>query len=275
MTNNTSNKNSRKNSKNIPKSLNEAQKRYRESIYKCDISICTGPSGSSKSYTAMSVGLELLQKNYVKKIVITRPTVEAGYSSLGFLPGGEKEKTLPYIKPLYDIIRKTYGPDKSDHIINNKIENIPIQFLRGNTIDDAFFMIDESQNMTDEEMKLCLTRIGKGSKCVINGDINQIDLKNKDMSGLPKIIKRINILEKFKYVYQSDEKLLAPGQEKLIDNTAHVGVNIGHINMSHSDIVRSSVNREIEEIYRISKHHLEELPDFITGDKIRVSGHKQ
>jgi phosphate starvation-inducible PhoH-like protein len=162
----------------------QAQEDYLQAIRENNMTLGIGPAGSGKSYLAMSIGVsELLMKRY-KKIILTRPAVEAG-ENLGFLPGDLNEKIAPYLRPLYDALEDLVDMDKAkDLITKGVIEIAPLAFMRGRTLSNAFVILDEAQNTTCEQMKMFLTRIGYGSKVVITGDITQNDLPSGMRSGL-------------------------------------------------------------------------------------------
>jgi phosphate starvation-inducible PhoH-like protein len=151
---------------------------------KNDIVFAIGPAGTGKTYTAVALAVKALKEKNVKKIILTRPAVEAG-ESLGFLPGDLKEKIDPYLRPLYDALDDMIPPDKLTYYMENRvIEVAPLAFMRGRTLDHSFILLDEAQNCTDMQLKMFLTRIGANSKCVITGDPTQIDLPPKVRSGL-------------------------------------------------------------------------------------------
>lgn len=151
---------------------------------KNDIVFAIGPAGTGKTYTAVALAVKALKEKLVKKIILTRPAVEAG-ESLGFLPGDLKEKIDPYLRPLYDALDDMIPADKLTYFMENRvIEVAPLAFMRGRTLDHSFILLDEAQNCTDMQLKMFLTRIGPSSKCIITGDPTQIDLPPKVKSGL-------------------------------------------------------------------------------------------
>jgi phosphate starvation-inducible PhoH-like protein len=156
---------------------------------KNDIVFAIGPAGTGKTYTAVALAVRALKEKNVKKIILTRPAVEAG-ESLGFLPGDLKEKIDPYLRPLYDALDDMIPADKLTYYMENRvIEVAPLAFMRGRTLDHSFILLDEAQNCTDMQLKMFLTRIGAHSKCVITGDPTQIDLPPKIKSGLHTALK--------------------------------------------------------------------------------------
>jgi phosphate starvation-inducible PhoH-like protein len=159
---------------------------------KNDILFATGPAGTGKTHTAVALAVRALKEKLVKKIILTRPAVEAG-ENLGFLPGDLKEKVDPYLRPLYDALDDMIPPEKLLYYMQNRIiEVAPLAFMRGRTLDYSFILLDEAQNATNPQMKMFLTRIGPSSKCIITGDTSQIDLPRTQESGLKTAI---NILK--------------------------------------------------------------------------------
>lgn len=160
------------------------QKKLVESVNKNDMVFAVGPAGTGKTYTAVALAVRALKNKEVKRIVLTRPAVEAG-ENLGFLPGDLKEKLDPYLMPLYDALRDMIPPEKlGDMIEFGIIEIAPLAFMRGRTLDKAFVILDEAQNTTSMQMKMFLTRMGMTAKFVITGDMSQVDLPHRQKSGL-------------------------------------------------------------------------------------------
>lgn len=160
------------------------QKRMIEVCETNDIVFAVGPAGTGKTYTAVAIAVRALKNKLVKKIVLTRPAVEAG-ENLGFLPGDLKEKVDPYLRPLYDALDDMLPMDKLNFFMENRIIEIaPLAFMRGRTLDNAFIILDEAQNATPLQLKMFLTRLGPSAKCIITGDLSQIDLPHHQRSGL-------------------------------------------------------------------------------------------
>lgn len=166
------------------------QRHYISAIKKHDVVFGIGPAGTGKTYLAVVMAVAALKKNQIKRIVLTRPAVEAG-ENLGFLPGDLQEKVDPYLRPLYDALHDMLGAEQVARLMERQtIEIAPLAYMRGRTLDDSFIILDEAQNTTTEQMKMFLTRLGFGSKMIITGDITQIDLPRGSHSGL-KEAKRI------------------------------------------------------------------------------------
>lgn len=160
------------------------QREYIQAIRHRDVIFAIGPAGTGKTYLAVVMATQALKNGQVKRIILTRPAVEAG-ESLGFLPGDLKEKVDPYLRPLYDALNDIYGAEQTQRLIERgTIEIAPLAYMRGRTLDDAFVILDEAQNTTHQQMKMFLTRLGFGSKMVITGDKTQMDLPKNTESGL-------------------------------------------------------------------------------------------
>lgn len=162
----------------------ENQKNYIEAVFANDLVISAGPAGTGKTFLACACALRALELGMVQRIVVTRPIVEAG-EKLGFLPGDIEEKVDPYLRPIYDAFYSMLGTEKFNALkYNNRLEIVPLAYMRGRTLEQAFIILDEAQNTLPAQMKMFLTRMGVGSKMIINGDLSQIDLPNKKESGL-------------------------------------------------------------------------------------------
>ena len=202
----------------IPRSQN--QKKYIELLNNKNIVIAIGPAGTGKTYLAVASAIQGLVTGQVERILLVRPAVEAG-EKLGFLPGDLNEKINPYLRPLYDALFEMLGYKETSNFIEKKvIEVVPLAFMRGRTLNNAFIILDEGQNTTQKQMKMFLTRFGFGSTVVVTGDITQIDLPKDTISGL---MHSLDVLKGIK--------------------------NVGFINFSNSDVVRHGLVQEIVEAY--------------------------
>ena len=174
------------------------QKLYVDSVKQHDVTFGIGPAGTGKTFLAVTLAVTALKRGQVKRIILTRPAVEAG-ESLGFLPGDLKEKVDPYLRPVYDALYQILGKDQTTRLMEREIIEIaPLAYMRGRTLDDAFVILDEAQNTTIMQMKMFLTRLGFNSKMIVNGDISQTDLPRNVKSGL------IDAQEKLKNIHQID-----------------------------------------------------------------------
>ena len=177
------------------------QKKLHKSILNNDLIFAIGPAGTGKTYTGVAMAVKALKEKEIKKIILTRPAVEAG-ENLGYLPGDLKEKLDPYMQPLYDALRDMIPSNKLQKFLEDRtIEIAPLAFMRGRTLDNAFVILDEAQNTTTSQMRMFLTRLGDRSKMVVNGDITQIDLKNDQLSGLVEAAEILSNTEGINFCY--------------------------------------------------------------------------
>jgi len=173
-----------------------------------DILFATGPAGTGKTYTAVALAVRALKNKWIKKIVLTRPAVEAG-ENLGFLPGDLKEKIDPYLRPLYDALDDMIPPDKLAYYMQNRIiEVAPLAFMRGRTLDHSFMILDEAQNATSLQLKMFLTRIGPSAKCIITGDLSQIDLPKNQQSGLKSTMDILRDIKGIAMIHLTEEDVV-------------------------------------------------------------------
>jgi len=177
------------------------QRKMVDSISKNDILFAIGPAGTGKTYTAVALAVRALRNKEIKRIILTRPAVEAG-ENLGFLPGDLKEKVDPYLRPLYDALDDMIPAEKlKGYLENRTIEVAPLAFMRGRTLDNCFVILDEAQNATDMQLKMFLTRMGPTAKFIVTGDLTQIDLPKKNQSGLATAIKILDGIKGIDIVY--------------------------------------------------------------------------
>ena len=175
---------------------------------KKDMIFAIGPAGTGKTYTSVALAVKALKNKEVKRIILTRPAVEAG-ESLGFLPGDLKEKLDPYLQPLYDALRDMIPHERLENFIEKKvIEVAPLAFMRGRTLDDAFVILDEAQNTTHSQMKMFLTRMGINAKFIITGDPSQVDLPKNQHSGLKEAMNILSNVEGIGFVYLNEEDVV-------------------------------------------------------------------
>ena len=184
------------------------QKSYLEAIDKHDIVFGIGPAGTGKTYLAVAMAVAALKKDQVSRIILTRPAVEAG-EALGFLPGELEQKIAPYLRPLYDALRDMLDPEEIERsIARQTIEVAPLAYMRGRTLNNAFVILDEAQNTTTEQMFMLLTRIGPHSKCVITGDVTQIDLPANKRSGVVEALQALKNIPGISIVYLSERDVV-------------------------------------------------------------------
>jgi len=184
------------------------QRRMVDSIVKNDVLFAIGPAGTGKTYTAVALAVRALKNKEIKRIILTRPAVEAG-ESLGFLPGDLKEKVDPYLRPLYDALDDMIPAEKLKLYLENRtIEIAPLAFMRGRTLDNCFVILDEAQNSTDLQLKMFLTRMGPSAKFIVTGDVTQIDLPKKQMSGLHNALRILDDIPGIEIIYLTGEDVV-------------------------------------------------------------------
>ncbi len=189
-----------------PKTFGQGE--YAKAIQDSDIVFAIGPAGTGKTYLAVAAAVTALKRRAVSRIVLVRPAVEAG-ESLGFLPGDFQEKVDPYLRPLYDALHDMMGPDKIRRSLEmGIIEVAPLAYMRGRTLSDSFVILDEAQNSTIGQMKMFLTRLGANSKAVVTGDVTQIDLREKEASGLIQIQKILRDVEGIRFCYFTEKDVV-------------------------------------------------------------------
>ncbi|TGB04266.1 PhoH family protein [Halobacillus salinus] len=194
------------------------QRNYVSAIKNNDLVFGIGPAGTGKTYLAVVMAVNALKNGEVKRIILTRPAVEAG-ESLGFLPGDLKEKVDPYLRPLYDSLHDVFGAEHTARLIDRgTIEIAPLAYMRGRTLDDAFAILDEAQNTTPEQMKMFLTRLGFGSKMIITGDITQVDLPKGVKSGLKVAEEKLGRVKGSEFIHlEQSDVVRHPLVQRIID----------------------------------------------------------
>jgi len=192
----------------IIKAMTPNQQLLVDTLNKNDMVFAVGPAGTGKTYTGVAMAVKALKEKQVKKIILTRPAVEAG-ENLGFLPGDMKEKLDPYMQPLYDALRDMLPNEKlEDYITKGIIQIAPLAFMRGRTLDHAFVILDEAQNTTHSQMKMFLTRMGKCAKFMITGDPGQVDLPRRTISGLKEALLVLKDIEGIGIIYLDDKDIV-------------------------------------------------------------------
>lgn len=199
----------------VVKARTDNQRKMVESISKNDIIFAIGPAGTGKTYTAVALAVRALKNKEIKRIILTRPAVEAG-ENLGFLPGDLKEKIDPYLRPLYDALDDMIPADKLKVFLENRtIEIAPLAFMRGRTLDNCFVILDEAQNATDLQLKMFLTRMGPTAKFIVTGDVTQIDLPRKQQSGLNTALRILGEIKGIEIIYLNGDDVV---RHKLVKN---------------------------------------------------------
>jgi len=189
-----------------PKTL--GQKKYLEAITQNTVTFGVGPAGTGKTYLAVAMAVKAFKAHEISKIILTRPAVEAG-EKLGFLPGDLQNKVDPYLRPLYDGLFDMLGPDTFAKLMERGlIEVAPLAYMRGRTLDDAFIILDEAQNTTPEQMKMFLTRMGVNSKVIVTGDVTQIDLPDKQRSGLVDALRVLKNIDGISQIYFTEKDVV-------------------------------------------------------------------
>ncbi|WP_373018539.1 PhoH family protein [Muriicola sp.] len=203
------------------------QRKLVDAMSKNDMVFAIGPAGTGKTYTGVALAVRALKNKEVKRIILTRPAVEAG-ENLGFLPGDLKEKLDPYMQPLYDALRDMIPAEKLAHYLENgTIQIAPMAFMRGRTLDNAFVILDEAQNTTHAQMKMFLTRMGKDAKFLLTGDPGQIDLPRRVISGLKEALLILKNIEGIEMIYLDDKDVI---RHKLVKKVIDAYKNIEHQN---------------------------------------------
>lgn len=227
------------------------QKIYVDSIKNHDVVFGIGPAGTGKTFLAVTLAVTALKRGQVKRIILTRPAVEAG-ESLGFLPGDLKEKVDPYLRPVYDALFQILGKEQTTRLMEREIIEIaPLAYMRGRTLDDAFVILDEAQNTTIMQMKMFLTRLGFNSKMIVNGDISQIDLPKNSKSGLIDATEKLKQIKQIDFVYLSAKDVVRhPVVAEIIQAYEH-STEVTHSQFSkeeHSNLTSYEiVNKAIKE----------------------------
>ncbi|MCZ0716922.1 PhoH family protein [Aerococcus kribbianus] len=203
---------------------NFGQKQYLNAVKKNAVTFGVGPAGTGKTFLAVVMAVQALKKGQVSRIILTRPAVEAG-ESLGFLPGDLKEKVDPYLRPIYDALYSIYGREHTERLIErNVIEIAPLAYMRGRTLEEAFVILDEAQNTTIAQMKMFLTRLGFGSKMIVNGDVTQIDLPHNARSGLKDAMTKLQSVDDIAMItFDADDVVRHPVVSAIINAYADDG----------------------------------------------------
>jgi phosphate starvation-inducible PhoH-like protein len=219
-----------------------------------DMIFAIGPAGTGKTYTAVALAVRALKNKEVRRIILTRPAVEAG-ENLGFLPGDLKEKLDPYLQPLYDALRDMLPQSKLEAFMGDgTIEIAPLAFMRGRTLDHAFVILDEAQNATRSQLKMFLTRMGRSAKFVITGDITQIDLPKNQPSGLPQAIEVLKDVKGIDFIFLSEKDVV---RHKLVTDIVNAYKKYYHDNDEDDDKVEAKVEAKVEKNDNIDNNNVE------------------
>lgn len=219
----------------------KGQQEYYQSIFENDIVFAIGPAGTGKTYLAVAIAVAHFKAHEVDRIILARPAVEAG-ESLGFLPGDLREKVDPYLRPLYDALYDILPTDKMKKMLERgEVEIVPLAYMRGRTLNNAFVILDEAQNSSENQMKMFLTRLGVNSKAIITGDVTQIDLPDKNRSGLVQIQNVLLKIEGIKFIYLSEKDVV---RHKLVRDI--IIAYDRYDNKKRAEIHLESKNKEVE-----------------------------
>ena len=203
-----------------------------------DLVFAIGPAGTGKTYTAVALAVQALKNREIKRIILTRPAVEAG-ENLGFLPGDLKDKLDPYMQPLYDALRDMLPSQKLlGYLEDGTIEIAPLAFMRGRTLDNVFAILDEAQNATQNQLKMFLTRMGRSAKFIVTGDVTQIDLPRNQYSGLVQVTKILNNIQGIGFIYLNEKDII---RHKLVTK---IVTAYGHIRDKHKNNNENKNNDE-------------------------------
>ena len=222
------------------KAITVNQKRMVEAIGKKDMIFAIGPAGTGKTYTAVALAVRALKNREVRRIILTRPAVEAG-ENLGFLPGDLKDKLDPYLQPLYDALRDMIPQAKlTGYMEDGTIEIAPLAFMRGRTLDHAFVILDEAQNATRAQLKMFLTRMGRDAKFVITGDVTQIDLPKNQPSGLPQAVDILGDVKGIEFIFLDEKDVV---RHKLVTDIVNAYKKFYHDENLEENTENESINK--------------------------------
>ncbi|MBR5663504.1 MAG: PhoH family protein, partial [Bacteroidales bacterium] len=219
------------------KAITVNQKRMVDAIAKKDMIFAIGPAGTGKTYTAVALAVRALKNREVRRIILTRPAVEAG-ENLGFLPGDLKDKLDPYLQPLYDALRDMIPQSKlTAYMEDGTIEIAPLAFMRGRTLDHAFVILDEAQNATRAQLKMFLTRMGRDAKFVITGDVTQIDLPKNQPSGLPQAVDILGDVKGIEFIFLDEKDVV---RHKLVTDIVNAYKKFYHDNDDETETTENN-----------------------------------